>query len=182
MDADLFRSLEMPGQNREEWFQCLLYMESYFRYRGITAPVIVEVGIHTNAQKAFWERLFEARHIGIDILDKYSKPEILGDSHDPATVEKLMAILPGGRADLVFIDGDHDFISVATDYELYSAFADTIVFHDINCIASVKQIWNDIQAADIQKKQYIFLEFKAWENQYCYGIGLAIKRCAPFPF
>ena len=47
---------------------------------------------------------------------------IFGSSHDPSSVEKLEKILKGKKLDLLFIDGDHNYKSVLSDWLLYKEF------------------------------------------------------------
>jgi hypothetical protein len=59
---------------------------------------------------------------------------ILGDSHDPATMEQLVAHLDGEPIDMLFIDGDHTYEGVKADYELYGPLVregGLVGFHDI---------------------------------------------------
>jgi hypothetical protein len=59
---------------------------------------------------------------------------LLGDSHDPAMVEQLEAMLDGDAIDLLFIDGDHTFEGVKQDYEMYSPLVrpgGMVAFHDV---------------------------------------------------
>ena len=57
-----------------------------------------------------------------------------GDSKAPASVELFRAALGGRKLDLLFIDGDHLFEGVKSDFELYFGFVKpggVIAFHDI---------------------------------------------------
>lgn len=47
---------------------------------------------------------------------------IFGSSHDPSSVEKLEKILKKNKLDLLFIDGDHTYKSVLSDWLLYKDF------------------------------------------------------------
>ena len=47
---------------------------------------------------------------------------IFGSSHNPSSVEKLEKILDGKKLDLLFIDGDHVYKSVLSDWLLYKDF------------------------------------------------------------
>jgi len=47
---------------------------------------------------------------------------IFGSSHSPTSVEKLEKILKKNKLDLLFIDGDHTYKSVLSDWLLYKDF------------------------------------------------------------
>ena len=49
---------------------------------------------------------------------------IFGSSHSPTSVEKLEKILNGKKLDLLFIDGDHTYKSVLSDWLLYKEFVE----------------------------------------------------------
>lgn len=56
------------------------------------------------------------------------------DSHANSTVASLERILDGRRIDLLFIDGDHSYAGVKSDFEMYRHFVGEeglVVFHDI---------------------------------------------------
>ncbi|MBI4354235.1 MAG: class I SAM-dependent methyltransferase [Candidatus Omnitrophica bacterium] len=58
---------------------------------------------------------------------------IIGMSYEPATVAKTYQVACGG-VDLLFIDGDHQYASVLTDWLLYSPLVKPgglIAFHDV---------------------------------------------------
>lgn len=67
------------------------------------------------------------------VLDDRRSAFLIGWSHDPATVQKAYRHLAGG-IDLLFIDGDHQYASVLTDWLLYSPLVKPgglVAFHDI---------------------------------------------------
>jgi len=43
-----------------------------------------------------------------------------GDSHAPATRREVQALLPGGRAELLFLDGDSSYDGIARDFRSYA--------------------------------------------------------------
>lgn len=56
------------------------------------------------------------------------------DSHAPATFNIIKKILEGRKLDFLFIDGDHMYNGVKTDFEMYGKLVrkgGIIVFHDI---------------------------------------------------
>ncbi len=60
---------------------------------------------------------------------------IKGNSKDISTVEKIRSTLNGSTVDLLFIDGDHEFGGVESDFKLYSPLVRKggyIVFDDAN--------------------------------------------------
>lgn len=68
---------------------------------------------------------------------------LLGDSHAPATVDRVRALLGSRQLDLMFIDGDHTYDGVRMDYEMYKSLVRPggfIGFHDIT-----HTIWPECQ-------------------------------------
>jgi hypothetical protein len=172
------RSLDRPNQNFLEWKTFLEFLKAYFENRGIAHPTVVEIGTHTGAQKAHYERFLGAIHIGIDVCDKYSKPDILGDSHGPETMAKLKAMLRDRKINLLFIDAEHTYADALAEYEAYGPLvADIIAFHDVKCIAEIGRLWSDLQLREIDNPHVVFLTIGAWQaGKYQVGIGMMIKQ------
>jgi cephalosporin hydroxylase len=62
------------------------------------------------------------------------------DSHDPATLASVKALLDGRPVDFLFIDGDHSLAGVAADHAMYAPLVRSgglIAFHDIRPSALV---------------------------------------------
>jgi cephalosporin hydroxylase len=107
---------------------------------------------------------------------------IQGDSHDPATRDRVGEALGGRELDFLFIDGDHSYEGVRTDFELYRGLVrkgGLIALHDINpdrrsthgategpISGEVPRFWREI-APDYQTEELI-----ARPEQDGFGIGL----------
>ena len=60
---------------------------------------------------------------------------ITGNSHHTNTKDEVLKILNGDLLDFLFIDGDHSYYGVSTDWKLYKDLVrpgGSIAFHDIN--------------------------------------------------
>lgn len=140
------------GQSTPEWRTFLEFADAYFKTRDILNPVVVEIGTMNNAQKPFYEALLNAEHIGIDIT---GRPDILGCSQSPEILRRLKERLEGRPIDLLFIDGDHTYAGVKSDYEIYGPLTKHIIaLHDINHPFSPQipeetmRLWKEIVATD----------------------------------
>jgi len=170
------------AQDISEWKGYLEFVKSYFDNRGIIRPVVVEIGVMHNAQKAYYEQLLNAEHIGIDINPNCA-PDILGDSHKPQTMQELHRLLCRRKIDLLFIDGNHSYESVKQDYDLYAPLTEHIVaFHDICATVNsdVRRFWQELSRAN----GYLAISINRCntsvsvsDNRFIdMGIGLIIKE------
>ena len=180
------------GQDPKEWRCFLEFISSYFSNRGEYRPLIVEIGVWNGIPRRFYEKLLNAEYIGIDlgkpfapitIYSEDSVPDIAGDSHSLETVEKLKTRLNGRPIDLLFIDGDHSYQGVKSDYELYGPLVKHIIaFHDIYGIdfktpfpRAVYQFWNEIVEKEKNLPLVIFKKDSLKDHGLQMGIGLIIK-------
>lgn len=85
--------------------------------------------------------------------------------------------------DLIFIDGDHGYDGVKSDYEISKNSGKIFVFHDIvsDVCPGVVNFWNELK--NTENDTYNFVEFieqypDVWNNtgQKFLGIGVAIKK------
>lgn len=162
---DKIKALPKPCQDFYEWQAYLEFIDAYFKNRGIEEPAIVEIGVFTNKQKMFYEKLLRCYHVGIDI-DPKTKADIIGDSKDPATLARLKAMLGGRDVNLLFIDGGHSYESVKRDYEIYAPLAkNIIVLHDILFYnKSVTRFWNELVEGNRGKRNKTFITIGTWHN------------------
>ncbi|GAH15457.1 unnamed protein product, partial [marine sediment metagenome] len=117
----------------------------------------------------------EARNAQINKTFKEAK-FINGDSRKKESKDQVKNILQGEKLDLLFIDGDHRYDSVSSDWEMYKDLVKDngfIVFHDINdserarakkCEVGI--FWKDLKGTKIE-----FNEKKYWA-----GIGIIINN------
>ena len=128
--------------------------------------VIVEIGVDAGGTLYAWKQLADTV-IGIDDRpggpepiycisgkprDEHGAEMIIGDSHDLATVKTLTDMLDGRSIDCLFIDGDHTYFGVRSDYQLYAPLVRSgglIGFHDIAAWRSdhieVPQFWAEVK-------------------------------------
>jgi cephalosporin hydroxylase len=105
--------------------------------------LVVEVGSFDGGTLWAWQQICPTV-IGVDLpppghedtvrLNTLDCQIVLGDSHDPATLERLKGLLEGRAVDMLFIDGDHTFDGVKADHELYAPLVrpgGLVGFHDI---------------------------------------------------
>lgn len=192
MNKRIFNSLiKERGLKQEstEWRMFLEFCSAYLKNNKIKNPVVVELGTLNNKQKAFYEQLFDAEHIGIDISDERGKPDILGDTHAPETLAKLMRKLNGRPIDILFIDASHLYEDVIEDFESYSPLCSgLVVIHDTETLRNTKRksiqvwkFWDEIrlgtyEGAEEYKDFPLLSIFKRRTKGRQRGIGIIVKR------
>jgi cephalosporin hydroxylase len=94
------------------------------------------------------------------------------DSHSQETLSTVSKLLKGRELDLLFIDGDHTYDGVRTDFEMYSPMVrrgGIVAFHDIAVQPlpdEVVRFWNEI------KPHYRHKEILHCTGHDAMGIGL----------
>jgi predicted O-methyltransferase YrrM len=86
---------------------------------------------------------------------------IRADSHRPETLDRVTKILDGDKLDYLFIDADHTYHGVESDFRMYSPLVRSggiVAFHDIvtydnHTKSEVSRFWNET------KHRYHYLEF-----------------------
>ncbi len=181
-----------PNQQPSEWLMFLEVCSTYLEKHEIKNPVVVELGLFRNMQKKFYERLFDAEHIGININDKRCNPDIIGDTHSPETLETLKKKLGERRINILFIDASHCYEDVKRDFEIYAPLCDDIVVvHDIEFgrnedddKSMVWKFWDELKESAFTTldgyERFIFLSIcrRSFKRSKvgCLGIGMMIKK------
>lgn len=116
----------------------------------------LEIGIAHGRLLSFMTR--EMRLIGKGItLDKMDGHDGLNVIYGRSQSNKIKQEFEGCRFDLIFVDGDHSYGGVSSDYENFKDKCKYMAFHDILGLRQcegVKQFWKEI------KKEY---EGRYWE-------------------
>ena len=179
IDLKRFDDLPLPWQNRQEWLALLEFCSAHFAVRGISRPIVVELGVYENRQRSFYVEFLGAEHIGIDNKDEFTAPDIKGDTASATVPKELAARLDGRNVDLLFIDAGHEIADISRDYDLYAGFVKSgiIVLHDLYSYPnSVGKFWADLIGAGRGDPRLTFIEIRAWNSPtYCYGTGLIIR-------
>jgi hypothetical protein len=175
------------GQSVSEWKCFLEFADAYFKTRDVMSPIVVEIGVMNNCQKPFYVELLNAEHIGIDMA---GQPDIVGDSKHKLTLEQLQRRLGGRPIDLLFIDGDHAYAGVKSDYEMYGPLTKHIIaLHDIgggiigtHGLDDVGRLWKEIAKTDVDNLLLTIQQYNSLmtgiTSGYQMGIGLVIKEPA----
>jgi predicted O-methyltransferase YrrM len=106
---------------------------------------------------------------------------IRGNSHSAHTLNIVKALLNGDELDFLFIDGDHTYEGVKSDFETYGDLVRNnglIALHDIvpgpaTSVGGVPQFWNQIKH-DFEHTEFV----KDWK-QNGFGIGVLHVQRAP---
>lgn len=134
----IFKEYE-PTQNLEEIEWLINKLEK------INPTIILEIGVESGGSFKIWEQLLPENGtlIGIDtsnyltwdiLNSKRHIHVIYGDSTKIDTIDKVKEIIGNNKIDFIFIDGNHSYHGVKSDYENYKQFIHNggiIAFHDI---------------------------------------------------
>jgi len=153
---------------------------------------ILEIGTGSGGTLYLFSQLSDkkAKIISVDLMhprwkiDFYTKlilPSqklflVGGNSHRIQTLNKIKKILKNQKLDLLFIDGDHSYKGVKSDFEMYKNLVKkggVIAFHDIAASyiinpewAGVNEFWNEV------KNKYEAIEIIESKKQRGFGIGV----------
>ncbi len=163
--------------------------------------IILEIGTKKGGTLFTWSRITQAKIIiSIDLWrgdhgggyspkkKKFYKHFINGNnnrkmilfqenSRDEKVINNIDKLLAGNKIDFLFIDGDHSYNGVKSDFNNYEPFVANnglIAFHDIvsnphDPSIEVPRFWEKI------KNKYLFTEIIEDTNQTSMGIGVLHK-------
>ena len=106
-------------------------------------------GIAFNILASYLYKMYQTKSITIDPINHNPYKNYLFEYNNYTSSNYV-----GKSFDLVFIDGDHSYMGVKTDYENVGRFAKYCVFHDIdddfirndiNLQGGVPRFWNEIK-------------------------------------
>jgi cephalosporin hydroxylase len=161
--------------------------------------VVVEIGTERGGTLFLWHELShpEAVIVSIDLpggvhgggypfwktffYKRFAKNNqqlclIRADSRSPETLEKLRSLLDGKKIDFLFIDGDHTYNGVKTDFQNYSSFMSPdgmIAFHDVSTTPPAVSCKVDVFWREI-RNNYRNVEFIENPDQGWGGIGVLL--------
>ena len=169
-------------QEPSEWGLFLEFCSTYLKNNKIKNPIVVELGTGEGKQKEFWEQLFKAEYISVDIARMLYTNDIQGDPHDVKTLKKLKKYLDGRSIDILFINASHIYEDVKMDYELYSPLCDGLVaFQAIETfrytgrkVAQVWKFWDELSGGAYAGP--IVTIFKRRSRGAQRGIGIIVKK------
>ncbi len=103
-------------------------------------------------------------------------PLLRRDSHDPATLAKVEHVLGRRPVDLLFIDGDHSYDGVRSDFETYGRLVrpgGLIAFHDISPgapegVGEVPRFWQELK-----RERDVIELVESWDQG---GLGIGVVR------
>jgi cephalosporin hydroxylase len=105
---------------------------------------------------------------------------VRGTSSDPAVVEKVTTLVPNG-VDVLFIDGDHTYDGVSSDFRLYSPLVvpgGVIAVHDIvahspELSGEVERFWG--QLSGVEKREIVAPDERLEDRWGGIGIVLVLR-------
>ena len=99
---------------------------------------------------------------------------IRADSHSETTLRRVERILGGCKVDFLFIDGDHSYEGVKSDFQMYAKLVKPggiVAFHDIlpgppEWVGDVPKFWDEV------KQNFHYMEIVEDWSQDGNGIGV----------
>ena len=166
--ANYCAPFEQPGlwQHPQEFADFLIWMGQYKPKRIIDVGCCF--GFGTKLMQTYMRRFVpDVYVVGVDNRLMVLEPSfvfVLGTCHD----------MPG-EFDLAFIDADHEYASVKTDWEDLRTRTQAVAFHDIccaeiekNCNGGVPRLWREV-------RRPMYKAFVRDDDICSFGIGVVYK-------
>lgn len=197
MNIDEVVAASRASQNKTELKMLLRFVTD------IHPQVVVEIGLHKGYSLLDWCRAFHPKvaigvQLGLEEIDKEAMDEIIGmgielhlvdgDSTKDETKLKVKELLNERKIDFLYIDGDHHYRAVKSDFEFYSIFVraggivgfDDIMLTDYKYIEAgveVNQFWNEL-ITPAGTKSFVFWD-SAQVSGFGTGDGVWVKPAKP---
>ncbi len=171
--------------------------------KSLRPKIVMEIGSYQGGTLFCWPQVVadDAEFISLDLpgaqydgsygdeqigrLQSYVKSSqtltcVRADSHLLETRDEIARILDGRKIDFLFIDGDHSYEGVRSDFELYGPLVrpgGLIAFHDIQDNPDiphmqVEQFWKEVKP---KYQGYEFIDQNE-PGQYGMGIGVLVQN------
>jgi cephalosporin hydroxylase len=154
---DLWRIAETAVTDQHALQRPTELAEFLILLRGINPKIVVELGVWKGGMLYAFCNVAPVV-IGIDNYQDdelpascYGAQMIVGNTHDPDTLSRLMKLLDGEFIDCLFIDADHSYDPAMQDYSMYGPLVRSgglIVFHDIvsdHPLIHTDQVWQELK-------------------------------------
>lgn len=178
-------------QNPVEITDFVFAVKEAERRAGRKFESFLEVGFSAGINNTFLNKMLGFTHIvAVDFISPFGMNPatfvanlrfknltlICGNSMDPAVVDKARRL---GPYDLIFIDGGHEYGTVAKDFENYAPMlreAGVLALHDIYATdhPGPGRLWVELRAG--QKDRWEFQELYDAGNHTDYGIGMLVPK------
>jgi hypothetical protein len=128
------------------------------------------------------------KSLAIDIIDSPVRKYCALDSHSDfvmsnSSSSEFKEMMNGKQFDMIFIDGDHSYLGVSTDFYTCKQMSEIFVFHDIasDACPGVVQFWKELKEKEHERFHfYEFTQqyddvFQKTGKKYL-GIGMAVSK------
>lgn len=160
-----------------------------------TLKKVIDIGIYKGGTLRLWQTISapDAMLVGVDSHDftggifahDRNVSLIFGRSDSPGVIARVKSII-GGNVDLLFVDGEHTYEVVKSDYDNYGPLVrpgGLIMFHDTQSTArsprsaphgcKVKQFWRELIDRNVVKEYFEFCFNANLPHQM--GTGIIVK-------
>lgn len=134
----------------------------------VDLPATPITGFAPRARTRLW-RAFARKGQRVELVE--------ADSHEQSTLDRVRTLLAGRPAEVLFIDGDHSYAGVKSDYEMYGPLVrdrGIVAFHDIvpgpeSAVGGVPRFWREVKPPDAEEFVH------DWGQERC---GFGVFRAA----